>query len=123
MLCFHFAKNSGATDNGYINIPEGNEDKLQEAVASVGPIAVAIDASHETFQHYKSGIYEENDCRPDVSDHGVLVVGYGSDGNDNEYYIVKNSWGKSWGESGYFKMPRNKNNHCGISTHAVWPTV
>lgn len=93
--CKYTPKNSGATDRGFVDIPEGNEKKLTAALATVGPVAVAIDASHESFQFYSSGVYYDPQCDSQQLDHGVLAVGYGTDSDGKDYYLVKNSWGTS----------------------------
>lgn len=116
---------SGAIVNGYVDIPEGNESKLMAAIATIGPISIAMDSSHESFQFYSSGIYYEPKCqrRLDKLDHAMLAVGYGTDKRTRDYYIVKNSWGTDWGDRGYIKMARNRKNHCGIATDAKFPLV
>uniref|UniRef100_A0A1I8FI05 Pept_C1 domain-containing protein n=1 Tax=Macrostomum lignano TaxID=282301 RepID=A0A1I8FI05_9PLAT len=111
-----------ANCTGFVTSRTGSEDKLKEAVANVGPVSVAIDASHPSFQHYQSGVYNEPACNSQQLDHGVLVVGYGTlSGSD--YWLVKNSWSDMWGEKGYIRMSRNKNNQCGIASTASYPTV
>lgn len=121
----HFNKqNVGATDKGFVDIPQGDEEAMKKAVATVGPISVAIDASHESFQFYSEGVYYEPECDSQQLDHGVLVVGYGTDEKTGEdYWLVKNSWGTSWGDKGYIRMARNKENHCGIATASSYPLV
>jgi cathepsin L len=120
--CRFTTKNVGATDTGCKDIKQLSEDDLQDAIATVGPVSVAIDAAHSSFQLYKSGVYSEPACSQQALDHGVLAVGYDSL-NGQDYYIVKNSWGVSWGNQGYIWMTRNKNNQCGIATLASYPTV
>jgi len=126
--CRYNASNRGANDTGFVDIPTGDENALMKAVATIGPISVAIDASGN-FQGYQSGVLVDDDCGSDFDDlnHGVLVVGYGTDnstGNAIPYWIVKNSWGPDWaGEGGYILMARNRTNQCGIATAASYPLI
>ena len=89
--CYFRAQYVGATDSGYVDIPSGDEQALQAAVATIGPISVAIDATHPSFQSYRSGVYYEPYCGSGLRnlDHAVLVVGYGTE-NGRDYWLVKN---------------------------------
>ncbi|GAB1287845.1 Cathepsin S [Apodemus speciosus] len=119
--CHYDSKNRAATCSRYIELPFGNEDALKEAVATKGPVSVAIDASHSSFFLYKSGVYDDPSCTEEVN-HGVLVVGYGTlDGKD--YWLVKNSWGLHFGDQGYIRMARNNKNHCGIASYCSYPEI
>lgn len=93
--CHFNKKNVGATDKGFVDIPTGDEEALKKAIATIGPVSIAIDASRESFQFYESGVYIEPTCDSQQLDHGVLAVGYGTDENGVDYWIVKNSWGTS----------------------------
>ena len=73
-------------------VPPGNETALLNSIF-LNPILVAIDASHPSFQEYRSGIYEDPECKSDNLDHTLVVVGYGSMGMD-DYWICQNSWGE-----------------------------
>ncbi len=56
----------------------------------------------------------------------MLLVGYGSDPNKGDYWIVKNSWGKDWGEHGYVLMKRSpdiKGGECGIQEDSIYPIL
>jgi len=117
--CHYKADESGATLSSFVNVRAGSETDLQ-AKAYEGPTSVAIDASHNSFQFYSSGVYYEPACSSTSLDHGVLVVGWGAD-NGKDYWIVKNSWGTSWGLEGYIWMSRFRNNNCGIATEATLP--
>jgi len=119
--CRFKAANVGATISSYKDVESGSETGLQSAVA-LTPVSVAIDASHFSFQFYSSGVYYESSCSATELDHGVLAVGYGTD-SGKDYWLVKNSWAASWGDKGYIKMSRNRNNNCGIATAASYPIV
>jgi len=119
--CKYSASNIGATIASYQDIPSGSESGLTSAIEG-RPVSVAIDASHNSFQLYSSGVYYEPACSSSQLDHGVLAVGYGTEGS-SDYYIVKNSWGSSWGTAGYILMARNRNNNCGIATSASYPVA
>ncbi|XP_057503341.1 actinidain-like [Actinidia eriantha] len=91
------------TIDRYENVPTKNEKALQKAVANQ-PISVGIASSSPAFKKYKSGIFAGS-CGPKI-DHSVTIVGYGTEGG-KDYWIVRNSWGPKWGESGYVRMQRN----------------
>jgi C1A family cysteine protease len=98
--------------------PNGNENAVKRAFNKHGPIAIGIQVNDD-FVRYKKGILDTN-CRGDIN-HGVVIVGYGYDKSSNkDYWIIKNSWGKGFGENGYIKMRRNKNNMCHIASYAFW---
>jgi len=118
--CHYSVANIGATITSYKTIAAGSETALTSAITTQ-PISVAIDASKNSFQLYKSGIYYEPSCSSSNLDHGVLAIGYGSDTTGANYYLVKNSWGTSWGTAGYINMARGRNNNCGIATSAAYP--
>jgi C1A family cysteine protease len=107
------------TIDSYEDVPENNEHALKQA-ASQQPIAVGICAS-PAMQFYGGGVI---DTCCDELNHGVLVVGYGTDQKTNtDFWLVKNSWGGSWGESGYFKLKVGvgKGGLCGIASTASYP--
>jgi len=111
-----------STVQGHHMISAGDEKELTETIAKVGPVAVGIDAERD-FQLYSHGVFVSEYCSSESLDHGVLAVGFGTDSAEGDYYIVKNSWGGDWGESGYIRMARNHDNMCGIATYAMYPLV
>lgn len=115
--------NHAAKITGHEDVPANNEKALLIAVANQ-PVSVAIDAGGSAFQFYSSGVFT-GDCGTEL-DHGVTAVGYGVDDEGTEYWLVKNSWGTSWGEEGYIRMQRDvaaKEGLCGIAMQASYPTA
>jgi len=86
---------------GNVNVGQQSETAMKSALAQE-PVSIAIEADQYSFQHYSSGVYDNTDCGTAL-DHAVLLVGYGTD-NGTPYYMMKNSWGTSWGDKGYMKM-------------------
>jgi len=121
--CEYQSSNSAVSITGWNQTAQGDENALMEAVYNYGPVGVAISVD-DAFANYQSGVYVDPSCPndPDDLDHAVLVVGYGTSDNGTDYWIVKNSWGETWGNKGYILMARNDNNMCGIATDAVYST-
>ena len=101
----------------YASGKPGDEEYLK-ALCAQGVCDVAIDAGSSQFQLYSGGIYIDNSCSSLYLNHAVGLVGYGTEGTQ-DYWIVRNSWGPSWGEAGYIRMARNANNQCGIANEAL----
>jgi len=108
----------------YVDVPASNPAAL-EAASSKGPVSVAIEADQSCFQFYHSGILDDASCGTNL-DHGVLLVGYGTEGAKN-YWIVKNSWGASWGDKGYIRFVKDnaarRGGQCGIELAASYPVA
>jgi cathepsin L len=95
--------NPVATITGFVKLPENNYTALMNAIATVGPIAVSVDAS--TFHSYAGGIFSGcNQENPDIN-HAVTLVGYGEE-NGQKYWLIRNSWNPKYGEQGYIRVAR-----------------
>nr|AAT34987.1 putative cysteine protease [Gossypium hirsutum] len=108
---------------GYEDVPANDEQALMKAVAHQ-PVSVAIEAGGSDFQFYSSGVFT-GECGTEL-DHAVTAVGYGESEDGSKYWIVKNSWGTKWGESGYIEMQKDikvKQGLCGIAMQASYPTA
>jgi len=100
-----------ASVKGYVRLPANNYTALMNAVATIGPIAISVDAS---WMDYETGVYK-GDCGTTI-DHAVVLVGYGTDKTGGDFYLVRNSWGTTWGDKGYIKLARHSDDsqECGI---------
>lgn len=117
----------GSIVKTFIDVPPGDANALISAVA-MQPISIAIEASQFVFQFYKDGVITDDSCGSRGSiDHGVLLVGYGTDlDTQAPYFLVKNSWGPSWGDKGFVKIGRTSKNEfgiCSILKLASFPVV
>lgn len=103
------------------NVTANSVEQLKAAI-DIGVVSVAIEADRPAFQLYKSGIFDSSSCGTTL-DHGVALVGYGSeDGTD--YYILRNSWNTTWGDEGYMKIAAvDGEGICGVQMAAVYPTI
>ena len=92
-----------------------DEDEVRDFLLETGPLAIALNAS--PLRTYTGGIadYTRSQCSPSGMNHAVVLVGYGTE-NGLDYWIVRNSWGATWGEEGFFRIARGKGT-CGINTY------
>lgn len=117
----------GSEVKTFIDVPPGKMNALLSAVA-MQPISVAIQANQFPFQFYKSGVLTDDSCGKSAAvDHGVLAVGYGTDLETQEpYFLIKNSWGDTWGMDGYIKLGRRSKNQygmCAVLKMASFPVL
>lgn len=113
----------GVKVQGVHNITQFDETGLEVAVGTVGPVSVAFQVASD-FRLYAGGVYTSSVCQNQPKDvnHAVLAVGYGIASDGTKYWIIKNSWGESWGLKGYFMMKRGIN-QCGIADCSSYPIL
>ncbi len=121
-LCRFKVADVGATMSSFMDVQRDDVQALTSAIGTIGPISVAMDASRPAFHMYKQGVYSDRTCSSTKLDHGVLAVGYGTY-EGTPYFLVKNSWGATWGMDGYFMIERSAENMCGLATQASYPIV
>jgi len=116
------ASQSEAQISNFEDVPSKSEEALLKAVANQ-PVSVAIDIDG-ALQYYSSGVFNGK-CGNNLN-HGVTVIGYGTTEDGTKYWLVKNSWGESWGENGYVRIQRDVDapeGLCGIAIEASYPVV
>ena len=121
--CNFSAENVGARILGYANVTEGDEEELKSVVGTLGPVTVVI-TTDMAWSVYQDGVYYKENCMntTEIFNHAAVIVGYGND-NGEDYWLVKNSWGFWFGDGGYIKMARNRENNCGIASIARYPLI
>jgi len=107
----------------YVDVSPNDGNALL-AAASQRVVSVAIEADQNIFQFYSSGVIDDQSCFKGQLDHGVAVVG-GNSEDGKDYWLVRNSWGSSWGEGGYVKIARTSSGPgiCGINSQPSYPLV
>jgi len=99
-----------------------NSDSMMQVQLTSGPLTVSIEADKSSFQFYSDGVFNDPNCGTNL-DHSVLLVGYGVSSAE-QYWILKNSWGTSWGKEGYMYIARQKGSGiCGINKDTTYPIV
>jgi C1A family cysteine protease len=99
------------------------ETESIKAAIEIGPCSVAVAAGNDVFMNYSSGIVTADEGCPTKIDHAILAVGYGYEG-DQGYYIVRNSWDTTWGESGYIRIGMGEGDGvCGINQVVYYPII
>ena len=114
--------NPVAKISGYHDVPKESEEDLLKAVANQ-PVSVALDAGGQAFQFYSGGVFT-GECGNQLN-HAVAIIGYGENA-DGKYWLIRNSWGREWGEGGYMKLQRDVGDPaglCGIALQASYPVV
>ncbi|KAJ4702622.1 Cysteine Protease [Melia azedarach] len=88
------------------------------------PVSVCIEGGGQDFQNYRSGVFN-GQCGTQC-DHAVTLIGYGTSEDGMKYWLIKNSWGETWGENGYMRIQRDagvSGGLCGIATRSSYPPL
>jgi cathepsin L len=114
-----YTNNANAAPSSFTDVQTNSVSAMESAVAQQ-PVSIAIQANQPSFQSYSGGVLTGK-CGQQL-DHGVLAVGYGTE-NGVDYWLVKNSWGPSWGENGYIKIEKSSADLCGVLAAPSYPNL
>ena len=116
------SSNVAATMSSYEDVPAFDEDAMADAL-TISTLSVAIAADCINFQLYSEGVFDGEGCDPQDLDHGVAVVAFDTDADSGlDYFVVRNSWGTSWGNEGYIWFQRGTN-VCGVSSEPRFAVI
>ena len=113
------SKNIKGLAAAYKRIPEGDNDRIINALQT-GMVPASVDSTD--IAHYAGGVYDNKKCKSEIN-HAVVIVGYGVTSRGQKFWKVRNSWGESWGEEGYFRIAREdgySTGICGINKYSVY---
>lgn len=120
---YHPEQSSGINVTQRYNVMPYNVEQLKAAVAQQ-PVAAAVEGYQDAFMQYKAGVFDSPMCGKSL-DHAVVIVGFGIESHTgDEYWIVRNDWGTTWGEEGYMRLKMQDGaGICGINMAASFAAV
>jgi len=125
--CYYRANNGPKTQSPGDYVVVGGSNTDIKSALDIGPCSIAVDAESNAFMYYSSGVVMESQCGTSL-DHAIQVVGYGVDTDNNvEYFVVRNSWGPSWGQGGFVYLQQSPSGGapgtCGMNEKVMYPKV
>jgi cathepsin L len=115
------SNNTGLGDRSYSRVSKNSPSSMKSALDS-HTLSVSVAASSYAFQTYSSGVFADSTCGT-YTNHATNVVGWGTDGS-TEYWLMRNSWGTSWGDNGYMKLAIvDGHGYCAIQTAPYYPNM
>jgi cathepsin L len=101
--------------DGYVKLPANDYNSVLYASATVGPLAVAVDATN--WHLYESGLFNGCSYSENIDvNHVVVLTGYGTDPALGDFWLIRNSWGPTYGEDGYIRLVRESTLTCGVDS-------
>ena len=108
---------NAANITGHVVVPSNNYNAMMTAIATMGPLAISVDAG--AWHDYSGGVFTGGNHTNPTLDHLVQLVGYGTDPQHGDYWLVRNSWTPLWGEEGYIRLARSATPTCGMDVNPL----